>query len=410
MDGTESHSPMALWRYCPKCGYAVAADAQTCPNYPRGRLGGLCAVDLTGVEPRPEPEADRRPRRGTDSLLDLAKRMALGALGLAALALALGIAFEQAARWRVVRVHPPPGLMWDVQGERLHLYCMGEGSPTVVLESGGASPSFVWTAVQPAIAETTRVCSYDRAGLGWSGKRNGTHGALPIAQQLRALLQAASVDPPYVMVGHSLGGPRMLIYDGLFPGEIAGFVFVDSTDPEWLDRLPKEAAALIGAQQRKPTMLYSLMAATGAVRILNAGAGNGNAGAGNAPTEIVEKVAAFGPQNLPEGLREMSLVEQTLDEAKKSGSLGSRPTVILTAGRWPVISAGLTPELSNQMRDLRMQLQGELAARSTNNDHRVVAEAAHFIQWDAPGAVVVAVQDVVTAVRTGTPVRERADR
>jgi pimeloyl-ACP methyl ester carboxylesterase len=405
MDGTESHAPKARKRYCPKCGYVVSADARTCPNYPRGRLGGLCAADLTGVEPRLETEADRHLRGETHSLPRLAIRMTLGALILAVLALALGIAFEQVERWRVVRVHPPPGLMWDVQGERLHLYCTGEGSPTVVLESGSGSGSFIWTAVQLAIAETTRVCSYDRAGLGWSGKRNGTHGAVPIAEQLHELLRAASIEPPYVMVGHSLGGPRTLIYDRLFPGEVAGFVLVDSTDPDWLERLPDEAAALVEAQQWRPSMRYSLMAESGVLRLLNAGAGKGP------HTEFIKMASAFAPQSLPEALREMSAAEQTLEEAQKSHSLGRRPIVVLTAGQWRVThNGGVTPDLSRQMRDLRTELQRELAARSTNSDHRVVAEAEHLIQLDAPQAVITAVEDVVTSVRTCTAVREGHNR
>src|SRR4051812_5599205 len=107
-------------------------------------------------------------------------------------------------------------------------YCIGNGSPTVVLDSGLGNDWLIWQKVQPAIAETNRVCSYDRAGIGWSATRPASRGALTIAKQLHALLRVADVHGPLLLVGHSAGGVYVRAFAGLFPAEVVGLVFVDA--------------------------------------------------------------------------------------------------------------------------------------------------------------------------------------
>jgi len=387
-------------RICPKCGYrAVGVDA-TCPNYPWGRIGGLCGYDLSDVVPTEAVEQARAERRSRG---DSAKRFALAGLMLGVLLFVAGVTYEHWSRWRAPRKFPPPGELVEVDDTFLHLNCTGEGTPTVILESGAGSPSVVWMAVQDEIAQLTRVCSYDRAGLGWSERKQGPRDAGKVADELHVLLGTASIEPPYVMVGHSFGGPRIMIFAHRFPGEVAGFVFVDTTDPELEERLPPELAALAEAQGSPSTFLYSALAATGVLRAL----GRLTAGApGGWPSEIVEVARAFGPVSLTEALREIKSREETLGLARKLGPIGDIPIIVLTAGRLKLPeSAEMTPELEKQLRDLRLELQGELAALSTNSDHRIIQSAAHFIQIDEPGAVVTAVSDVLTAVREGERVR-----
>jgi pimeloyl-ACP methyl ester carboxylesterase len=118
-------------------------------------------------------------------------------------------------------------------GRRLNLYCLGTGSPTVVFDSGLGDGTEAWALVQPVIAAHTRACSYDRAGYGYSDP--GTHEASSahIVDDLHRLLVAASIKPPYVLVGHSFGGMNVRLYADLYPADVVGMVLVDSAEEDW---------------------------------------------------------------------------------------------------------------------------------------------------------------------------------
>ncbi len=118
----------------------------------------------------------------------------------------LGAGYQGVAGWADARRYPPPGQLVDVGGYRLHLVCQGQGAPPFVLESGAAGPGLMWQLVQPELAQTHRVCVYDRAGLGWSDPSPLPRTSANMAAVLHALLAAAGVAPPYLLVGHSLGG------------------------------------------------------------------------------------------------------------------------------------------------------------------------------------------------------------
>jgi pimeloyl-ACP methyl ester carboxylesterase len=125
------------------------------------------------------------------------------------------------------RKYPHPGSLIDVGGHQLHIYCTGEGSPAVVLEASASGMSAAWGLVQPGVAAVTQVCSYDRAGLGWSeaGDRPYDPGRVP--DELHALLRAAAVPPPYVLSGHSLGASFIRVFANRYAGEVAGLVEID---------------------------------------------------------------------------------------------------------------------------------------------------------------------------------------
>jgi len=123
----------------------------------------------------------------------------------------------------------PPGGVTQVAGRGVHILASGEGSPTVVLEAGLGSLSSQWAWVQPGIAAFTRVCAYDRAGLGWSGSAPGPRDAMTIAADLKALLEATGQPPPYLLVGHSLGGLFARVFAGRYPASVAGLVLIDPT-------------------------------------------------------------------------------------------------------------------------------------------------------------------------------------
>ena len=125
-------------------------------------------------------------------------------IALSALLAIAGATYEAIASARDRRLYPTPGKLVDIGGRRLHIYCTGQGSPTVILDAGLGDPSLYWFLVQPEITKFTRVCSYDRAGLGWSDPSPAARTAHQIASDLDALL-TPTVPPPYVLVGHSGG-------------------------------------------------------------------------------------------------------------------------------------------------------------------------------------------------------------
>jgi pimeloyl-ACP methyl ester carboxylesterase len=128
--------------------------------------------------------------------------------------------------------YPPPGQMVDVGGYKLHLYCTGSGSPTVILDEASIDTVSDWVWVQSEVARTTRVCAYDRAGLGWSDLSPVAPDATQNTAALHTLLQNAGIEAPYVLVGHSLGGLYARAFAHEYAGEVAGLVLIEAFHPD----------------------------------------------------------------------------------------------------------------------------------------------------------------------------------
>ncbi len=315
------------------------------------------------------------------------RRTLLGIACLVALALASGIAYEQWSRAKADRDYPPTGTMVEFDGARSHIRCVGEGSPTVVLEAGlDPGGSWSWHRVHDDIAATTRTCAYDRAGMLWSEPRDEPRDGHRIAGELHALLAAANERGPYVMVGHSLGGLLIRVYDHDFAGEVVGFVLVDAPHPDGERRFP---AALLGEELPSPTW-ERFLAATGIERLHRPQPRNA--------------AQAHAMRSLSAALGEEAALAVIAEQAGAVQSLGDRPLVVLSAA-----ADSLSPDVSAETRrafaETKLELQSELAALSTNSDHRVLPDARHYIQLDDPAAVIAAVDDVVAAVRTSRSVQ-----
>src|SRR3989304_10304359 len=165
-------------------------------------------------------------------------------LTLAVLILALGTAIAGAvAKSHLAQQYPAPGQLVDVGGRKMHINCVGQGSPTVLLEAGLGHYSLFWAYVQPEVAKYTRVCSYDRAGYGWSESSPMPRTANAEVDELHTLLVNADVQGPYILVGHSLGGMNMRVFANNYPDEVVGMVLVDSFHEERPIRNPDLAKA-----------------------------------------------------------------------------------------------------------------------------------------------------------------------
>jgi pimeloyl-ACP methyl ester carboxylesterase len=153
-------------------------------------------------------------------------------LGLLVLFFAAVYLNELVAHYRADQRYPMPGRLVDVGGHRLHIHTVGEGWPTVVLDAGLGESALTWAGIQPEIAKFSRVCSYDRAGMGWSDPGPQPRTYPRIAAELHTLLHNAGEKPPYVLVGHSAGGFTVRLFAQFHPDEVAGVVLVDPSDEE----------------------------------------------------------------------------------------------------------------------------------------------------------------------------------
>ncbi|MCW5849024.1 MAG: alpha/beta fold hydrolase [Anaerolineae bacterium] len=166
------------------------------------------------------------------------RRTATTLIGLAA----GGAAYQTWASAQDRQNIPTSGHMVDVGGHALHYLSMGEGSPTVVIEAGLGGAGLIYYGVQKRIAEFTRVVTYDRAGLGWSEPAPGRLDGERVVSDLHTLLHRAAIPGPYVLVGHSWGGPYVRLFAQRYPEAVAGMALIDASHEEQFDRFPPSIA------------------------------------------------------------------------------------------------------------------------------------------------------------------------
>jgi pimeloyl-ACP methyl ester carboxylesterase len=278
-----------------------------------------------------------------------------------------------------------PGRSVDVGGRTMHLDCHGSGSPTVVLESGLSENSTSWAWVSRGAARSTRVCAYDRAGQGWSQGAGAPQDARAVATDLHTLLGNAEEHGPYVLVGHSTGGPYTLTFAARYPQDVAGLVLLDSASPQQFD-LPDYPTTY--ALMRRGIALLPSLSRLGLSQVAFASTGASLP----APTATQARALATTSREARSWRDELSTYRQVFAQAQALTSLNGRPLVVVTAAGEP------------QQRGWAAA-QNRLAALSTHVDHRAVP-ATHTSLLESPadsGYSVAAITDVVQAVRTGGP-------
>ncbi|SRR6266545_1015660 len=186
-----------------------------------------------------------RSHQRRNGFLFWTRRVLLGLLALLAGMAGIGASYQAVATTNDQRTYPPPGQLVDVGGYRLHLYCTGanrNSRPTVILEQGGGGFALNWFLVQPQVANVTRVCAYDRAGLGWSEPGPQPRTGQAIAKDLHTLLHSAGIPTPYVLAGHSYGGLFVRAYAAQYPEDVAGLALLDAAHPNQWTRTPQGQA------------------------------------------------------------------------------------------------------------------------------------------------------------------------
>jgi pimeloyl-ACP methyl ester carboxylesterase len=320
--------------------------------------------------------------------------MALLGLISALLALAVAGAIYQAiATERAERAYPPPGEMVDVGSHSLHINCVGQGSPTVLLDGGLGEWSADWVWVQQEVSDTTRVCAYDRAGMGWSELGPEPRDAKQISSELHTLLTKAGIGGPYVLVGHSFGGLYMQTYAARYPEEVAGMALVDSSQPDQFSYQPVTRDSY--EPQKQIFDVASLAARLGIVRLLSKLA--------PAPPELPHQqraqIDALSPstRQVSTYALELRATPQSATQTRSLRSLGDKPLAVVSAPK--------------QAEPGWLKLQDDLATLSPNSMHRLVEGATHtsllYERSDAQ-ATSAAIVEVVAAVRNDRPLARKS--
>ena len=321
--------------------------------------------------------------------------------GLLALAV-IGAVYQAVATEIDQRAYPPPGDLVDLGGHRLHIDCVGHGSPTVILESGLGNMSADWANVQPEVAKTTRVCAYDRAGTGWSEAGPEPRDPRQIAHELHTLLDEAGIDGPYVLVGQSFGGLYVRMYAARFPQEVEGMVVVDASHPDMWTRLPPEVVAAL----KPPNWQVSAMTFLTRLGVFRLTGGD-MAECGLPARQCKEEQAFFRSTRYRVTWGQEMLAPDRDAQVRATGGLGDRPLVVLSAGdHGRDFAAGVSGMARIQFERTWHNLQSELAVLSTDSTHVVVEGAGHStLQTDQEDAQVTsaAIDQVVEAVRTDRP-------
>lgn len=313
-----------------------------------------------------------------------------------------GLIYQWAATRVEARAYPPPGKLYQVRisleekseiALQMHLYCQGSqkaGSPVVILESHNGGTVSNWSWVQPELAKSTRVCAYDRDGLGWSDLAPQPLDTRQNALALHALLHAAGVPAPYVLVGHSLGGLYTRAYADRYPEEVAGMALIEATDPN-LFQVQGKPDAMPGAE---PLMMEiaPFYARFGLVRLASMFTGDPDLPAKQqAETSAFYKTTKFY-QTLN---RQYHLFPTLLAQVRESGDLGSIPLAIIVGSE------------GDGGNELHMRLFNQQAALSVNHVVCMVEGAGHISLVDREDHAVqtnAAILQVLEAAVTGEPV------
>jgi pimeloyl-ACP methyl ester carboxylesterase len=303
---------------------------------------------------------------------------------------ASGFVYENISEARDRRFHPMPGELIDVGGYKMHIDCTGQGTPTVILESGLGDSYISWHKVQPKIARFTRVCSYDRAGLGYSDSSPSPRISRNIAEELHTLLHNAGISGPLILVGHSMGGFDVRVFASLYRADVAAMVLVDSSHPEQQKRFPAALTNLDASWLREQEFLEFTMP-FGIPRLL-----------GFCDSDPEARAAECNFRSVRESVAELKAISTSAAQTAATGSLGDMPLVVLSHDpNKPQFE--LPEDLDKPVNDTWQQMQLELAQLSTASTHVIAKNSGHYIQLDRPELVIEAVRQVVDGMRNARP-------
>lgn len=276
---------------------------------------------------------------------------------------------------------PPPGRLIAVDGHRRHVFCTGSGTPTVILEEGVGGGSLNWTWVQRMVAATTRVCSYDRPGYGWSDSSDTPRDAETVGRELDALLESAGEKGPFVekgpfiVAGHSLGGAYMRMFAAQQRDNVVGLVLVDATNPSALATmsevgLPPINKGAVSSFLASSKILWQIADRIGLIRVTSDIDWN------DFPPDAVPAVRTFllSHERARTALRELDSVSDTLRQIGPLGGLGPMPVTVISSDRW----IDKDPEIAARRAEWNKKQQRNWLAISSHSRFLIVPGSDHL--------------------------------
>jgi pimeloyl-ACP methyl ester carboxylesterase len=320
----------------------------------------------------------------------------LSALTLIMALAAGGATYQVVATASDRRSYPPPGQLVDVGGHALHLYCTGarlSGRATIILEQGGGGNSLGWFLIQPELAKATQVCSYDRAGQGWSDRGPEPRDGNQIAKELHTLLHNAGISGPYVLVGHSYGGLFVRAYAASYPDDVAGLVLLESAHPDQWTRTPAGRA-----QYANDSRIYGIarvLARLGVLRIFPIPLTVPPARL--APQQAAEWRAVYGTTQFWDASEaESRALPATMAQVRSAAALSPGvPVLVVSAGEHIHADAAWAT------------FQHELAAIAPSSRQIVIAGATHESLWAEPQGAQASVAAILSMTGGSLPNRSR---
>jgi pimeloyl-ACP methyl ester carboxylesterase len=310
-------------------------------------------------------------------------------------------------------VYTAPVKLVDIgHGQRMNLYCIGSGSPVVIFDAGMGDSTISWALVQAAVSKKTMACSFDRAGLGFSDAARHASTPRNQSEDLHALLQAAHIKPPYVLVGHSMAGMNVRVYTDKYPDEVAGMVLVDGSHEDQfalghaIGKTPaKEREAQWDAHLRD---MHACIADAEKGLVRGAPAFKKCVGDVSDPSfsaainAVQEKYMVTPRWQAAVASERENLEYESADETRATRKdFGDIPLIVLTSSPRPKAK-----DETREEQDMREQwtlawegLHTEVASMSTRGINIIVPNSSHYIQYDHPQVVVDAVLQAVTIAR-----------
>jgi pimeloyl-ACP methyl ester carboxylesterase len=283
-----------------------------------------------------------------------------------------GATYQWLATRKELAATPPPGHLVDVGGHRLHLLCTGDGAPAVILDTGLGGSTADWGFVQPDVARFTRVCSYDRAGAGYSDPGPWPRTARRMASELSELLARSGIDGPVVLVGASIAGFDVRVFASDYPQRAAGLVLVDASHEDQAHEVPQMAR------------FVPLLSTTGVLRLFGVSFGQRIDSLAPSVRQFAQATSARAA-GYQAAADEIIHVRQSASEVRSSRRKLTIPVLVITGGR-------------GADEDWR-ELQRDQASLSERGCLTIAQESGHVVAIDQPGVVVDAIRTVVETAR-----------
>lgn len=286
-----------------------------------------------------------------------------------------------------------PGRLVDVGGYTMHIHCLGSGSPTVVMEAGNNDFSVQWYLLEPQIAEFTRVCVYDRAGLGWSDPSPRPRTIQVMIDELHTLLKNANVPGPYVLVGHSFGGIILRAFARAYPAQAIGIVLVDSAHEEQFARVPalRRVADHAVAQFRSLATMSNIgLLAMSPEQIPDRGL------QGIALSQYRGVLATT--RYFDGATAETEAIVANFANPPRITGLDNLPLVVISRGLAEPLP-GVSASDNQQYEESWQAMQAELVRLSSNSRQVIAKQSGHYIQLAEPQLVINAIRQMVAEIR-----------